>query len=321
MAAAPKLTAEQWSDVQLVWSRDARSGYVWLVAELQLPVSEAAVRKRARAEGWVKTSDAKTIERQKEPAVKKQRLEDNRKERSGSKKASRKPANHGSPEDCSPREPTNLANLGGDAAVISRDAARGMFASPGDWSDLADSDGEYLPGPGRPTLFRAEYAPMAFKLCLMGFTDAELADFFLVSESTINNWKREYPEFLESVSRGKVLADGDVARGLYQRAVGCSHPDVHISVFMGEATITPYERHYPPDVAAARFWLTNRQPKRWKNKVEVPIEVDLSTIPTQATMREVYEQSLARSEEKAKEILGDRMGRLGMSIDEDGEDD
>ena len=45
------------------------------------------------------------------------------------------------------------------------------------------------------------YAEQARKLCLLG-TDAELADFFEVSESTINNWKFDYPEFSESI-KGK----------------------------------------------------------------------------------------------------------------------
>lgn len=53
----------------------------------------------------------------------------------------------------------------------------------------------------RPTKYQEAYAEQARKLCLLGCTDAELADFFEVSEATINNWKLEYPEFLESIKR------------------------------------------------------------------------------------------------------------------------
>lgn len=53
----------------------------------------------------------------------------------------------------------------------------------------------------RPTKYQEAYAEQARKLCLLGYTDAELADFFEVSEATINNWKLEYPEFLESIKR------------------------------------------------------------------------------------------------------------------------
>lgn len=53
----------------------------------------------------------------------------------------------------------------------------------------------------RPTKYQEAYAEQARKLCLLGYTDAELADFFEVSESTINKWKLDYPEFSESIKR------------------------------------------------------------------------------------------------------------------------
>lgn len=53
----------------------------------------------------------------------------------------------------------------------------------------------------RPTKYQEAYAEQARKLCLLGYTDAELADFFEVSESTINKWKIDYPKFSESIKR------------------------------------------------------------------------------------------------------------------------
>ncbi len=48
---------------------------------------------------------------------------------------------------------------------------------------------------GRPTKYKAEYAEQAAKLCKLGATDAQLADFFEVSVSTVNLWKVEHREF------------------------------------------------------------------------------------------------------------------------------
>ena len=31
----------------------------------------------------------------------------------------------------------------------------------------------------------------------------------------------------------------------------------------------PYVEHVPPDIAAATFWLKNRRPKRWREKVDM----------------------------------------------------
>ena len=71
----------------------------------------------------------------------------------------------------------------------------------------------------RPTKYQEAYAEQARKLCLLGYTDAELADFFEVSESTINKWKLDYPKFSESIKKGKAVADAEVSDRLYQRAM------------------------------------------------------------------------------------------------------
>jgi len=52
---------------------------------------------------------------------------------------------------------------------------------------------------GRPTRYKKEYNEQARKLCLLGSTDKSLADFFDVSEATINNWKIQHSKFLKSM--------------------------------------------------------------------------------------------------------------------------
>lgn len=122
---------------------------------------------------------------------------------------------------------------------------------------------------GRPTDYKEEYNIQAYKLCLLGHTDAELADYFEVTETTINNWKIEHTEFFESIKRGKIISDGDVTESLYKRAMGYEHPDVDIKCYEGKIVETPITKHYPPDTTAAIFWLKNRQPKKWRDKHEI----------------------------------------------------
>jgi hypothetical protein len=121
---------------------------------------------------------------------------------------------------------------------------------------------------GAPTKFKDEYVDQVYKLCLLGATDAELADFFGVQESTINNWKISQPEFLESIKRGKQSADSNVAQSLYHRATGYEHPDVDIKVIESKIVKTDLVKHYPPDTTAAIFWLKNRQKANWRDKTE-----------------------------------------------------
>lgn len=119
---------------------------------------------------------------------------------------------------------------------------------------------------GRRSAFREEYAEQAKKLCRLGAIDRELADFFGVCERTLHAWKKRHPEFLAALKEGKALADAQVAHSLYLRALGYAHPDVHVSRYQGEVTVTEIVKHYPPDTAACVFWLRNRCPDLWRER-------------------------------------------------------
>ena len=127
---------------------------------------------------------------------------------------------------------------------------------------------------GRPTDYREEYNEQARKLCLLGATDKEMADFFDVAESTIHKWKLDYPEFSESIKAGKAFADATIADRLYQRAMGFEHDSEEIKVVSdgqgaGSSIVrVPIRKIYPPDTVAAIFWLKNRQKSNWRDKVE-----------------------------------------------------
>jgi DNA-binding XRE family transcriptional regulator len=124
---------------------------------------------------------------------------------------------------------------------------------------------------GRPTKYKKEYCEQAYKLCLLGATDAELADFFNVTESTLNLWKKNHKEFSESLKSGKYIADAEVANKLYHRALGYSHEEDKIFQYEGQPVVVPTIKHYAPDPTSAIFWLKNRQREKWtdSSKVEV----------------------------------------------------
>lgn len=119
----------------------------------------------------------------------------------------------------------------------------------------------------RPTKFKPEFIGQARKLCKLGATDRELADFFGVTEKTLNNWKLESDEFLQSLKSGKDEADDRVERSLFARAIGYEHDDTDIRVVDGRIVETPIVKHYPPDTTAAIFWLKNRRKDEWRDKV------------------------------------------------------
>jgi hypothetical protein len=143
---------------------------------------------------------------------------------------------------------------------------------------------------GRPTSFRPEFVEQAEKLCRLGATDAQMADFFDVCEDTINNWKIEHPEFFVSIKRGKLESDANVADRLYHRAMGYSHDAVKIFMPSGsdKPVYAPYTEHYAPDTTAMIFWLKNRQPGQWRDKTENKTTVAVAD-PIKELMREISE--------------------------------
>ncbi|GLS19894.1 hypothetical protein GCM10007874_29110 [Labrys miyagiensis] len=137
-----------------------------------------------------------------------------------------------------------------------------------DDSNEAPESGAKHPG-GRPTKYDPAFAKQAAKLCKLGATDAELADFFEVSIRTVERWRGEHPEFCRAVKVAKAVADQRVERSLYQRAIGYSHDAVKITQNGGDVITKEYREIYPPDTAACIFWLKNRDKDRWRDKQEV----------------------------------------------------
>ena len=81
-----------------------------------------------------------------------------------------------------------------------------------------------MDGPGRPSLYKPEFAEQAFELCLAGATNRDLADTFEVGHSTIDNWLQKQPEFAQSVRRGRALADVGRMPGHARRMRGPGRP-------------------------------------------------------------------------------------------------
>lgn len=123
--------------------------------------------------------------------------------------------------------------------------------------------------PGRPANYQDGFPETVRRLCLLGLNDEEIARFFGVRVERIAEWDVAHPEFSLARACARDLADADVAARLYQRAMGYEHADTHVAVSQGVAIQTPITKVYPPDVEAARWWLKNRQPGRWRDRTEV----------------------------------------------------
>jgi len=124
---------------------------------------------------------------------------------------------------------------------------------------------------GRPELYKPEYHPKAaYRLCLLGATDKEMAEIFSINKATLNRWKKEHVEFSDSLTRGKTLADSEIAVSLFKRAKGYKHPETKFFVVkVGKDQEEIQEREtiarYPPDTKAIAIWLSNRR-NNWQER-------------------------------------------------------
>lgn len=142
--------------------------------------------------------------------------------------------------------------------------------------------------PGRPSPYVPEYAHIAGVMAKIGATDFEIAEACGVAESTVNNWKARHPEFLESIKAGiAALPIERVERSLYHRAIGYRHEATKVMNVEGELVAVDYTEHYPPDTAAARLWLLNKDPLRWRDRHEVA-----ATVTDERTEQDLSDQEL-----------------------------
>jgi transposase-like protein len=121
----------------------------------------------------------------------------------------------------------------------------------------------------RPTKYCEDYVRMAFEIMSMGATITKLAKILDVNPDTIYDWQKKYPEFSESIKRGRDTFDSEVVeQALIKRATGY-HYQVKTYQTLGSSNlilVKIVKKYMPPSFQAIRFWLSNRNPRRWGNK-------------------------------------------------------
>jgi len=101
-----------------------------------------------------------------------------------------------------------------------------------------------------------------------GLTDEQIAHNIGVSRSTLNEWKKKYPDISDALKEGKEVVDRHVENALLKRALGYQYKE--ITEEGGEVTKV-VTKEVQPDTTAQIFWLRNRTNK-WSNKDSVDID-------------------------------------------------
>lgn len=111
-----------------------------------------------------------------------------------------------------------------------------------------------------------------------GLNDIQIAANIGIGLSTYYRWQNDYKEFREAIKKGKAPVDIQVENALLKRALGYDYEEVITEIEeIGEGRqkkqVRKVKKHMAPDVTAQIFWLKNRRPGRWRDKIEAAPEI------------------------------------------------
>lgn len=182
--------------------------------------------------------------------------------------------------------------------------------------------------PGRPPKYDPAILPLV-KHCAgkLAYTEFQITQVLGITARTLDNWKIEYPEFLRALRLGKVQANARVEEALYHRAIGYTRmletkrvievpavpevpatdtaPAIPAMPAHTQVVTTYEEQHYPPSEVAQRYWLGNRDERRWKerkilahtNEGDKPFKTQTNDVtpPPAANLLDAYFERMARA--------------------------
>ncbi len=127
-----------------------------------------------------------------------------------------------------------------------------------------------------------------------GASEEEIAKRLGIAYSTFNLYKSQKSELSEVLKKGAEIVDTEVENALLKRALGYDYDETTKERNdSGELIVTKVvHKQVVPDVTAQIYWLKNRCPKKWRDKLQVETSV---TNENKELMRE-YLNSVKKEE-------------------------
>lgn len=106
-----------------------------------------------------------------------------------------------------------------------------------------------------------------------GLTDEQLASNMGISRTTLNEWKKRFPNISDTLKKGKEVVDIQVENALLKRALGYQYKEITeeekynpITEEFNIRVTKIVTKEVAPDTTAQIFWLKNRRPDKWRDK-------------------------------------------------------
>lgn len=98
-----------------------------------------------------------------------------------------------------------------------------------------------------------------------GLIDEQIAHNMGITTKTLYEWKNKYGEISEALKKGKEVIDRQVENALLKRALGYAYDETTYEDGIETKRVT---KEVAPDTTAQIFWLKNRKPAEWRDKIE-----------------------------------------------------
>lgn len=120
-----------------------------------------------------------------------------------------------------------------------------------------------------------------------GLTNEQIAHNMGITVKTLYEWSNKYSDFSDALKKGKEVVDIEVENALYKKALGYNasikktfkvkeviyNEDGKRVKEIEKLEVGYDEVHIPADTTAQIFWLKNRKPEMWRDKVETNLDL------------------------------------------------
>ncbi|RPI15647.1 MAG: hypothetical protein EHM58_13755 [Ignavibacteriae bacterium] len=109
---------------------------------------------------------------------------------------------------------------------------------------------------------------MIERLAGYGLNEKEIANILDITAIQFYKAIRKYRTIKDAIERGRKKVSASVVESLYKRATGFFNDTIIYTKHKGVAAAHPATKYYPPDIKAIAFWLKNRMPMEWRDKID-----------------------------------------------------
>ncbi len=116
-----------------------------------------------------------------------------------------------------------------------------------------------------------------------GLTYEQIAKNMDIDVTTLREWRKKNPPISTALKKGREVSDYEVENALFKKSLGYNvllkktfklkrieYNNDGKKIKEYEELVDGYdETHIPADTTAQIFWLKNRNPRKWRDKVEV----------------------------------------------------